>query len=117
MTIIIIGAGIGGLCLAQLLKKNGLDVQESLPEKLFELFELTSTNPFPKTRNPKLFTIRSIDQVADQGVLPTSGELIRYHIVLVKAKILHDDIGGMGTLDQLKEINDYMSESYVLFGE
>ena len=77
MTIIIIGAGIGGLCLAQMLKMNGVNVQvferdatafdrpqgyrlhldadgisairESLPEKLFELFELTSTNPLPYT--------------------------------------------------------------------
>lgn len=77
MTIIIIGAGIGGLCLAQMLKKNGINVQvferdanasdrrqgyrlhldadgilaiqESLPEKLFELFELTSTNPLAYT--------------------------------------------------------------------
>jgi len=77
MKIIIIGAGIGGLCLAQMLKKTGVNVQvferdatafdrlqgyrlhldadgisairESLPEKLFELFELTSTNPLPYT--------------------------------------------------------------------
>lgn len=77
MTVIIIGAGIGGLCLAQNLKKNGINVQvferdasanqrlqgyrlhldadgilalkESLPEKLFQLFELTSTNPLPYT--------------------------------------------------------------------
>ncbi|HEX8015493.1 MAG TPA: NAD(P)/FAD-dependent oxidoreductase [Flavobacterium sp.] len=77
MTVIIIGAGIGGLCLAQNLKKNGVNVQvferdasanqrlqgyrlhldadgilalkESLPEKLFQLFELTSTNPLPYT--------------------------------------------------------------------
>lgn len=77
MTIIIIGAGIGGLCLAQMLKKNGVDVKiyerdasafnriqgyrlhldadgitairESLPKDLFELFELTSTNPLPYT--------------------------------------------------------------------
>jgi len=77
MTIIIIGAGIGGLCLAQMLKMNGVNVQvferdatafdrpqgyrlhldadgisairESLPEKLFELFELASTNPLPYT--------------------------------------------------------------------
>ena len=77
MKVIIIGAGIGGLCLAQNLKKNGVKVQvferdeapnnrpqgyrlhldadgisaikESLPEKLFQLFELTSTNPLPYT--------------------------------------------------------------------
>lgn len=77
MTVIIIGAGIGGLCLAQFLKKNGIDVQvferdaspwdrkqgyrlhldadgidsikESLPDGLFQLFELTSTNALPYT--------------------------------------------------------------------
>lgn len=65
--------------------------------------------PFPKIRNPKMFTIRSIDQAADQSVLPTSEELIRYHIILVKTTILHNDMGGMGTVDQLKEINDYIS--------
>ncbi|WP_338839686.1 NAD(P)/FAD-dependent oxidoreductase [Flavobacterium ginsenosidimutans] len=77
MKALIIGAGIGGLCLAQLLKKNGINVQiferdsspsermqgyrlhldadgisalqESLPNELFQLFEATSTNPLPYT--------------------------------------------------------------------
>lgn len=77
MTVLIIGAGMGGLCLAQMLKKNGVNVQvferdasasarlqgyrlhldadgisaikESLTEKLYQLFELTSTNPLPYT--------------------------------------------------------------------
>ena len=72
MKVIIIGAGIGGLCLAQFLKKNGVSVQvferdaspsdrkqgyrlhldadgidsikASLPDTLYQLFELTSTN-------------------------------------------------------------------------
>ncbi|MFD0999460.1 FAD-dependent oxidoreductase [Ohtaekwangia kribbensis] len=77
MTVIIIGAGIGGLCLAQFLKKNGVNVQvferdaspwdrkqgyrlhldadgidsirESLSDNLFQLFELTSTHALPYT--------------------------------------------------------------------
>lgn len=77
MKILIIGAGIGGLCLGQLLKKNGIQVQiferdhnpfarmqgyrlhldadgisalkDALPEELFQLVELTSTNPLPYT--------------------------------------------------------------------
>jgi 2-polyprenyl-6-methoxyphenol hydroxylase-like FAD-dependent oxidoreductase len=72
MKVIIIGAGIGGLCLAQFLKKNNVEVQvferdaspwdrkqgyrlhldadgidaiiDSLPASLYQLFELTSTN-------------------------------------------------------------------------
>ncbi len=72
MKVIIIGAGIGGLCLAQFLKKNNIEVQvferdaspwdrkqgyrlhldadgidaikKSVPASLYQLFELTSTN-------------------------------------------------------------------------
>ena len=77
MNALIIGAGIGGLCLAQLLQKNGVSVQiferdasagerlqgyrlhldadgisalqTSLPERHFQVLELTSTNPLPYT--------------------------------------------------------------------
>lgn len=77
MKILIIGAGIGGLCLAQLLKANNIEVRiferddepasrlqgyrlhldadgisalkASLPAELFRMFELTSTHPLPYT--------------------------------------------------------------------
>ncbi|GLH76495.1 FAD-dependent oxidoreductase [Bradyrhizobium sp. SSBR45G] len=77
MKVIIIGAGIGGLCLAQSLKRSGLDValyerdaapfdrrqgyrlhldadcvsaiKEALAPELYALFEATSMNPLPYT--------------------------------------------------------------------
>lgn len=77
MKVIIIGAGIGGLCLAQKLKRSGFDVavydrdaspwerrqgyrlhldadgvlaiKDSLPPELFALFEATSMHPLPYT--------------------------------------------------------------------
>ena len=77
MNVLVIGAGLGGLCLAQRLRKQGIQVQvferdahpderrqgyrlhldadgilalqASLPEPRFQLLELTSTNPLPYT--------------------------------------------------------------------
>ena len=65
--------------------------------------------PFPRNSKPRIFSIRSKDQAADLGVIPTDQELIKYNMTLVKINTIHDDMGGLGTADQLKEINNYIT--------
>ena len=61
--------------------------------------------PFPRTAHPKIFSIRSKDQLADKGVLPDIEEQNKYHISIVKVNTNHDDMGGYANTQQLDEIN------------
>jgi pimeloyl-ACP methyl ester carboxylesterase len=66
--------------------------------------------PFPRSAHPKIFSIRSSDQPADPGVLPSAEEQKKYHIKIVKVNTTHNDMGGMGTDAQKKEINNYIMD-------
>lgn len=64
--------------------------------------------PIPKADHPKIFSIRSSDQPADAGVLPSADEQEKHHIKIVKVNTIHNDMGGMGTEAQKAEINKYI---------
>lgn len=64
--------------------------------------------PFPKSDHIKVFSIRSGDQAADPGVLPTAEEQKKYHIKIVKVNTTHNDMGGTGTDAQKEEINKHI---------
>lgn len=64
--------------------------------------------PFPRSKYPKVFSIRSSDQPADPGVLPTVKDQTKYKTVLVNVNTVHDDMGGFGTKEQLSEINNHI---------
>jgi hypothetical protein len=66
--------------------------------------------PFPKANHPKIFSIRSGDQPADPGVLPSAEEQQKFNIKIVKVNTAHDDMGGMGTEAQKMEINNYITD-------
>lgn len=63
---------------------------------------------FPRSDHPKIFSIRSSDQPADPGVLPSADEQKKYNIKIVKVNTSHNDMGGMGTKTQKWEINHYI---------
>lgn len=46
----------------------------------------------PKTSNPKIFTLRSKDYPADEGVLPTDEELKKYNITVQFTDINHNNM-------------------------
>jgi len=52
-----------------------------------------------------LVNIRSKDQAADIGVLPTTAKQVNYGIKIVQVNTDHNDTSGYGNVRQLAEIN------------
>ncbi|GLU53486.1 hypothetical protein Dfri01_29470 [Dyadobacter frigoris] len=63
----------------------------------------------PKSRHPRIYSIRSSDLPADDGVLPTSSEAEKYRIKIVKlANTKHTEMDNDANAEQRKEINSYL---------
>lgn len=61
--------------------------------------------PLPRRSSPRIITLRSSDQTADEGVLPTAAEQDRYHIkVITFDDIKHGDMDDKGTPEQKTKI-------------
>ena len=64
---------------------------------------------FPRSSHPKIYSLRSCDQLADEGVLPTIDEQKKYGTQIIKLKhTIHNDMDDSGTDNQKKEINKYI---------
>lgn len=65
--------------------------------------------PFPLYVNLKVYSLRSNDQPADQGVIPEEAEIQKWKITLIKLQdVKHDDMDDHATESQRKEIQDYL---------
>ena len=62
--------------------------------------------PFPRARRPRVLSIRSSDQKADEGVLPTTDEQRTYGNMILPLPILHNDMWDGATADQKQAITD-----------
>lgn len=80
------------------------------PEWVHKVISLDSRRmPFPRVSKPQLYSLRSSDQVADEGVLPTSEEQQQLGIHLVQLpQTKHNDMDDSGTATQHEEINQYI---------
>ncbi|MDO7845859.1 alpha/beta hydrolase [Hymenobacter sp. M29] len=66
--------------------------------------------PFPRARRPRVLSLRSSDQVADPGVLPTPAEQQQYGTVIVPLPhTIHNDMWDGGTEAQKAEMNEAVS--------
>ena len=64
---------------------------------------------FPRVAHPKLYSLRSSDQPADEGVLPTPEEQKQFGITVIKLPAtIHNDMDDSGTPAQLEEIDRYV---------
>jgi len=67
--------------------------------------------PFPRTAHPRIYSLRSSDQPADEGVLPTAEEQAQYHMRIIQLpNTMHNDMGDHGTDEQKQEIVRYILE-------
>jgi hypothetical protein len=63
----------------------------------------------PRTNTPRIATLRSSDQQADEGVLPTKDEQEKYTIKVIECKELpHSNMSDEGTKKQQKSINRWL---------
>ena len=66
--------------------------------------------PLPRSRQLRVLTLRSSDQVADPGVLPTPGEQQRFGITVVPLPAtLHNDMWDGATEAQQQEMSTYIA--------
>jgi len=63
----------------------------------------------PHTRHPRIYSLRSSDQPADEGVLPTAEEIKKYNMQIVQlSHTRHNEMNDNGTEAQHSEINGYV---------
>ncbi|WP_026463045.1 alpha/beta hydrolase family protein [Adhaeribacter aquaticus] len=94
---------------------NGGDMVALFPQKYPNVVKkiITLDNrrmalPITKT-NPEVYSIRSSDQAADEGVLPTAEEQKQFAITIVKLpNTIHDHMDDHANAEQRKEINNYI---------
>lgn len=79
---------------------------EQHPELLQKVISLDNRRfPLPRTATPRVYSVRSSDQPADEGVIPTPEEQARHHItILYPEGIGHNDMGNRGTPEQQTEV-------------
>ena len=94
---------------------NGGDMVALFPQKYPDVVDkiITLDNrrmALPRTKNnPKVYSLRSSDQAADEGVLPTEEEQEIFGITIIKLpNTIHDKMDNYANADQRKEIRDYI---------
>ncbi|MBF9221341.1 alpha/beta fold hydrolase [Hymenobacter ruricola] len=81
------------------------------PELVQKVISLDNRRvPFPRQRRPEILSLRSSDQVADPGVLPSPAEQAKYHTTIIQLPAtLHNDMWDGATEAQKREINYLIS--------
>lgn len=65
----------------------------------------------PRTEQPKIYSLRSSDQPADEGVLPTIEEQKKWGMKIIKLpNTIHNVMSDRADKRQRKEINDYITD-------
>ena len=93
---------------------NGADIAALFPQKypnvVFKIITLDNRRmALPKTTQPKVYSLRSSDQPADDGVLPTNEEQRTFKMTIVKLlSTPHNDMDDHANSKQREEINKYV---------
>ncbi|MEZ4775326.1 MAG: alpha/beta hydrolase [Bacteroidia bacterium] len=80
------------------------------PELVWKLITLDQRRmAFPRVNSPKIYSLRSSDQPADEGVLPTDEEQSQWGMTIVKLEnTIHNQMDDDANETQRKEINDWI---------
>jgi len=93
---------------------NGGDMTALFAQKYPDIAEriITLDNrrmPLPRTNQPRVYSLRSCDQPADKGVLPTVEEQKEFNIRIIKLpNTIHNKMSNKASHQQRQEIRDYI---------
>jgi predicted esterase len=93
---------------------NGGDMTVLFPQKYPNIVEkIVSLDnrrmALPRTKKPKIYSLRSSDQTADESVLPTEDEIKKFGIKIIKLhNTKHDEMDDNANTEQRKEIQNYL---------
>lgn len=96
---------------------NGGDMSvlfaQKYPDKVYRVISLDNRRmPIPRVKSPKIYTLRSNDHPADQGVLPTKEEQKKYGITVQATAINHNNMLD-GAKDEEKKVLLGFIEKYL----
>jgi CubicO group peptidase (beta-lactamase class C family)/predicted esterase len=93
---------------------NGGDMTALFPQKypgtVDKIITLDNRRmPLPRTARPKVYSLRSSDQPADEGVVPDSAAQKKYGITIIKLpNTIHNNMDDHANKLQRAEINSYL---------
>lgn len=93
---------------------NGADMSAFFPQKypgiVDKIIMLDNRRmPLPRTISPKVYSLRSSDQPADEGVLPGDEEQKKFGITIIKLpNTIHNDMDDRANNRQRKEIRGFV---------
>ena len=93
---------------------NGADMTALFPQKypgiIYKIITLDNRRmALPRISYPKIYSLRSSDQPADQGVLPTDEEQREYGIKIIKLpNTIHNNMDNNANNIQREEITNYV---------
>lgn len=93
---------------------NGGDMTALFPQKYPDIVDkiITLDNrrmALPKAKKPKVYSLRSSDQAADEGVLPTDEEVKKFGTVIIKLpNTIHNNMDDSANEAQRQEIRKYI---------
>lgn len=79
------------------------------PDLVYKIITMDNRRMYlPRTSIPKIYTLRSNDYPADEGVLPTNEEQEKYHTIVQKTNINHGKMDDKGSNEEKKILTDFV---------
>ncbi|KIO53368.1 alpha/beta hydrolase family protein [Flavobacterium hibernum] len=81
------------------------------PKLVYKIITMDNRRmPLPRFNQPKVYTLRSKNYSADEGVLPTEQEQKKYEMIVQLTPINHSDMDNDATIEERKIINTYIEK-------
>ena len=79
------------------------------PELIYKVITMDNRRMYlPRTSLPRIYTLRSNDYPADEGVLPSPEEQKKYHITIQPTDINHGHMDDKGSEKEKETLNNYI---------